>query len=37
MYSVLAHDVVFVARVREVVDLYVVHYAGAYEAEAVLP
>ena len=34
---VFAAYIVLVARVREVVDLYSVHHADAYEAEAVLP
>jgi hypothetical protein len=37
MDSVLSAHVVLVARVWEVVDLYVVHHACTHETEAVLP
>lgn len=37
MYPVLTHDIVFMARVWEVVNLNVVLYAFPYKAEAVFP
>ena len=37
VYPVLAHHVVLMTRVREVVNLDSVHHTGTNEAEAVLP
>ena len=37
MHPVLSADIVFVARIREIVNLDVVLHAFAYEAQAVLP
>jgi hypothetical protein len=37
MNSVLAHDIVFMARIREIVHLHVIYHTCPDEAEAVLP